>query len=126
LACPDIIQDLPLQNALKKMTAIMNNQYNMIASEHFICSILLKDKNIIAKGGAQGVYCFGLKNERLGFALKVLNGSEDVWPNIVASILEQMNYNNKETITRLRALRPSIMRNDAGVEVGCINERFSI
>jgi L-asparaginase II len=126
LACPDIIQDLPMQNALKKMTAIMNNQYNMIASEHFICSILLKDKNIIAKGGAQGVYCFGLKNERLGFALKVLNGSEDVWPNIVASILEQMNYNNKETITRLRALRPSIMRNDAGVEVGYINERFSI
>jgi L-asparaginase II len=124
LACPDLIQDQPLQQAVYKMTSIMNSQFNMIASEHFICSILLEDNNIVAKGGAQGVYCFGLKNERLGFALKVLNGSEEVWPTIVASILEQIDYSNMETITKLRAIRPSVIRNDAGMEVGSIHERF--
>lgn len=124
LACPDLIHDQPLQQAVSKMTAIMNGQFNMIASEHFICSILLEDENIVAKGGAQGVYCFGLKNERLGFALKVINGSEEVWPNIVASILEQIDYSNQETIMKLRALKPSIIRNDAGIEVGFIQEKF--
>ncbi|EFV76703.1 asparaginase [Cytobacillus pseudoceanisediminis] len=124
LACPDLIQDPQLQLAVNKMTAIMNNQFNMVASQHFICSILLEDKNIVAKGGAQGVYCFGLKKERAGFALKVLNGSEDVWPNIVASILEQIHYSNHETIKNLRNLRPSVIRNDAGMEVGSIKEIF--
>lgn len=126
LACPDLITDTLLQKAVIEMTSIMNDQSIMVASEQFICSILLQDKNIVAKGGAQGVYCFGLKSERLGFSLKVLNGSEDVWPNIVASILEQIGYTNKETITRLRELKPSIIRNDAGVVVGGINETFTL
>ncbi|MBO0958828.1 asparaginase [Neobacillus sp. MM2021_6] len=124
LACPHLIQDPLLQKAVKDMTSVMNEYPLMVASEQFICSILLQDSNIIAKGGAQGVYCFGLKNEKLGFALKVLNGSEDVWPSIVASILEQINYHNKETITRLRELKPSIIKNDAGNQVGAIKETF--
>jgi L-asparaginase II len=124
LACPDLIKDHQLQQAVIKMTDIMNNQYNMIASQHFICSLLLEDKNIVAKGGAQGVYCFGLRKERLGFALKVLNGSEEVWPNIIASILEQISYSNYETIKRLRKLRPPVIYNDAGREVGSIHEIF--
>jgi L-asparaginase II len=126
LACPDLIKDLQLRNAVSKLTSIMNKQYSMIASDNFICSVLLEDKNIVAKGGAQGVYCFGLRNERLGFALKVVNGSEDVWPNIVASILEQIDYKHKETIQRLRYLKPSIVKNDAGIEVGTIKENFSL
>ncbi len=126
LACPDLIEDSILQKAVIEMTSVMNEHPFMIASKQFICSLLLQDENIVAKGGAQGVYCFGLKNERLGFALKVLNGSEDVWPNIVASILEQIGYKNKETITRLRDLKPSIIKNDAGAEVGRVYERFNL
>lgn len=126
LACPDLIQDISLQQAVRNLTSVMNEYPLMVASEQFICSVLLEDANIVAKGGAQGVYCFGLKKERLGFALKVLNGSEDVWPNIVASILEQIGYTNKLTIRRLRELKPSIIRNDAGVEVGTVIERFSL
>ncbi|WP_042354070.1 asparaginase [Bacillus rubiinfantis] len=126
LACPDLIEDAPLQAAVRKMTSIMNEYPLMVASEQFICSLLLQDNNIVAKGGAQGVYCFGLKKERVGFALKVLNGSEDVWPNVVASILEQIGYENKETIARLRELKPSIVKNDSGAEVGAVKETFTM
>ncbi|MBO1581817.1 asparaginase [Bacillus sp. XF8] len=69
----------------------------MVASENFNCSALLEDSNIVAKG----VYCFGLKEEKRGFALKVLDGLEDVWSHIVASILEQNHYENKETIVHI-------------------------
>lgn len=126
LACPDLIKENNLKNAVIKLTEIMNRQYNMVASEQFVCSILLQDENIVAKGGAQGVYCFGLKDEKLGFALKVINGSEAVWPNIVASILEQIDYKDKDTINRLRDLKPSIIKNDAGIEVGTIEEQFTL
>jgi L-asparaginase II len=126
LACLDLITDPQLKQAVGKLTTIMNHEYNLIASERFICSVLLQDPNIVAKGGAQGVYCFGLRNERLGFALKVINGSEDVWPNIVAAILEQIDYKNKETILNLRALKPSVVKNDSGIEVGTIKEKFSL
>lgn len=126
LACPDLITDDALRQAVMKLTKIMNQEFNMIASEQFICSVLLQDPNIVAKGGAQGVYCFGLKKERLGFALKVMNGSEEVWPNIVASILEQIQYENQDTIHHLRTLRPSIIKNDGGIEVGKIEEKFTI
>jgi L-asparaginase II len=87
--------------------------------------VLLEDANIITKGGSQGIHCFGLKKDRLCFVLKVLNGSEDVWPNIVASILEQIGYTNKQIIRTLGDLKTSIIRNDAGVEVGMGIERFS-
>lgn len=126
LACPDLIEDPLLQKAVRDMTSVMNEYPQMVASEKFICSALLQDQNIVAKGGAQGVYCFGLKNERYGFALKVLNGSEDVWPTIVASILEQIDYDNKDTIARLRDLKPSVVRNDSGEVVGEIMEKFSL
>lgn len=124
LACPHFIEDIALRNAVERMTSVMNQEYKMVASENFICSALLEDSNIVAKGGAKGVYCFGLREEKLGFALKVLDGSEEVWPNIVASILEQIQYTNKETITRLRALHPAIMKNNGGMEVGALQEMF--
>ncbi|MDQ0201717.1 asparaginase [Neobacillus ginsengisoli] len=124
LACPDLIKDPLLQKTVTQMISIMNEHPIMVASEQFICSLLLQDQNIVAKGGAQGVYCFGLKKERLGFSLKVLNGSEEVWPIIVAAILEQIGYKNKDTINSLRALKPYIIKNDAGAEVGTVYERF--
>ncbi|MEG2935859.1 MAG: asparaginase, partial [Clostridium sp.] len=80
--------------------------------------LLNEDPNIVAKGGAKGVYCFGLKEERLGISIKIIDGSEDEWPIIVATILEQLNYKNKETIQRLRRVYPNTVINDNKKNVG--------
>lgn len=66
------------------------------------------------------------KKERLAFALKVFSGAEAVWPSTVASILEQINYANKDTIAALRAIRPSLIKSAAGIEVGEICECFTL
>lgn len=126
LACPDLIEDENMRNAVVKMTAVMNKHPEIVASEDFVCTVLLKDENIVAKGGAQGVYTFGLKKERIAFALKVLSGSEAVWPNVLAAILEQINYENKNTIAALYELRPPVVKNDAGVEVGTVEAVFQL
>ncbi|WP_197485392.1 asparaginase [Sporosarcina psychrophila] len=118
LACPDLIQQREMREAVVKITRYMNAHPEMIASHDFICSVLLADPNIVAKGGAKGVYGFALKNERMGFALKVMDGSELVWPIIIASILEQIGYGNHETIERLYKLAPKEIINDNNVIVG--------
>ncbi|WNQ13277.1 asparaginase [Paenibacillus aurantius] len=118
LAVPALVEDQATRSAIEKLTAIMNRQYSLVSGTNLICSTLLMDDNIVAKGGAKGVYCFGLRRERLGFALKVLDGSEEEWPLIVASILEQIGYDRQETIDRLRRLAPAVIRNDNNVAVG--------
>ena len=126
LACPDLIRNPEMREAASKITEYMNTHPEMIASHDFICSVLLTDPNIVAKGGAKGVYCFALKRERMGFALKVLDGSELVWPNIIASILEQIGYENQETIERLYALSPKEIKNDNDAVVGARKTVFEL
>ncbi|MBA2940294.1 asparaginase [Paenibacillus sp. CGMCC 1.16610] len=112
LACPELIEDAAIRTAVEKMVGLMNEHYEMVAGSDRICSSLLMDPNIVAKGGAKGVYCFGLKKEKLAFALKVLDGSEDEWPLIVASILEQIQYDNLNTIQSMYELAPIEIKND--------------
>lgn len=118
LACPDTIKDVNIRNAVKKLTKLMNENYEMISGTNLICTLLNEDNNIVAKGGAKGVYCFGLKDERIGVSIKIIDGSEDEWPIIVAAILEELNYKNKETINRLRKVYPNTVINDNEKIVG--------
>ncbi|WP_346888368.1 asparaginase [Clostridium sp. UBA1056] len=118
MACPDTIEDELTRNAVIKITKLINENYEMVSGTNLICSLLLMDDNIVAKGGAKGVYCFGLKEERLGFSIKIIDGSEDEWPLIVASILEQIDYKNKDTIDRIRDIFPIATVNDNNKIVG--------
>ncbi len=115
---PDLIKDTQTAVAVQKIANVMNAQPEIVASHHFICTVLLEDPNIIAKGGAQGVYCFALKKEKISFALKVLSGSELVWPVLVAELLKTLNYSNTETIDRLLQLRSYNIQNDNGKDIG--------
>ncbi|QJD85423.1 asparaginase [Cohnella herbarum] len=118
LACPDLIEDGALREAVKKVTRLMNAYPTLISADYLICPNLLMDDNIVAKGGAKGIYCFALKKERLAFALKVVDGSEDEWPIAVASILEQIGYANQDTIARMYKIGSPDIRNDNGLIIG--------
>ncbi|MCS7464277.1 asparaginase [Paenibacillus doosanensis] len=118
LACPDLIADADTRDAAGRIARLMNEYPDMIADTRFVCSELLKDANLAAKGGAKGVYGIGLRQERIGISLKVSDGSEQVWPCIIASILERLGYGNEETIDRLYKLVPNTIVNDGGTEVG--------
>ncbi|TDQ41048.1 asparaginase [Aureibacillus halotolerans] len=117
-AVPELIEDQALRKTVTAIGDIMNQHPTIVASHNFICTALLEDDNIVAKGGAQGVYCFALRKEKMAFALKVLSGAEHVWPFLVANLLEQIHYDNKDTIERLHKLRSKTVVNDAGVPVG--------
>lgn len=61
LACPELIADAETRAAVERMTPQMNANFEMVAGTGMICSSLLMDDNIVAKGGAKGVYCVGLR-----------------------------------------------------------------
>lgn len=117
-AAPDLIENPETARVVTKIGQMMNDSPDIVASNNFICSVLLEDPNIVAKGGAQGVYCLALRKERLSIALKVLSGTEDLWPALVADLLEKLDYDNKDTIARLRKLSDGTIYNDGGVKVG--------
>jgi len=118
LACPDLIHDSATREAAITIARRMNEYPDMVADTKFVCSALLKDNNIAAKGGAKGVYGIGLRKERLGISLKVSDGAEHVWPCVIASILERIGYDNSATIERLYEVVPNGIANDGGLTVG--------
>ena len=115
---PELIEDQTVRDAVIHIGEIMNDHPEIIASHDFICSVLLKDKNIIAKGGAQGVYCLALREEKISIALKILSGTELLWPLIVAEILKKLNYQNEDTVDKLLQLKSNIILSDDGNVVG--------
>ncbi|AHV99049.1 MULTISPECIES: asparaginase [Paenibacillus] len=126
LSCPELIEDIATREAVKQITSSMHAHPEMVAGYGRLDSLLLEDDNIVAKGGFKGVYCFGLRSERLGFAFKILDGSEEEWGLIVRSILEQIGYSNRATISKLEAAFPNEIVNDEGMHVGRAETVFKL
>jgi L-asparaginase II len=126
LACPDLLPDHGTKKATAKITKLMNENYEMVSGTGQLCSLLLMDRNMVAKGGFKGIYCFGLRKERLGFAIKITDGSADELPFIVASILEQIEYTNTDTINRLYGQFPLKIKNDNNKIIGINQVNFRL
>lgn len=117
-AAPELINDCDTANAVRKIDEVMHAHPEIVASHHFVCSVLLEDDNIIAKGGAQGVYCLSLKREKISIALKVLSGSERIWSLLIAELLKKIKYSNTATIERLLQLAEREIKSDSGKVIG--------
>ena len=126
LACPNLIGDEATRRAVTTITSAMHAHPEMVSGYERLDSILLTDDNIIAKGGFKGVYCFGLRRERLGIAFKVLDGSEEEWGLIVQSILKQIGYSNQSIMEKLKNAFPGDIYNDGGTRVGTSNAEFKL
>lgn len=126
LACPDLIADEATRDAVMTITQAMNRYPEMVGGTGRVDSLILQDTNIVAKGGFKGVYCFGLKKERLGVAFKVLDGSEEEWGWIVESVLSQIGYGNRTLIEQLREAFTHDIYNDAGKKVGFAEAVFQL
>ncbi|MGG6313952.1 asparaginase [Paenibacillus macerans] len=126
LACPDLIADPATAEAAATITGAMNRHPLLVAGTGRVDSILLEDPNIVAKGGFKGVYAFALRRERLAVTFKVQDGSEDEWGLIALGVLEQLGYENEETLRKLREAFPSSITNDEGWLVGHMETVFSL
>lgn len=126
LACPDKIPDEGLQRAAADNVSRITRHPEMIRGTGFLCSVMNEDPNIIAKGGANGVYGFGLKKQRLGIAFKFVDGTELAWPFMAKTILKALGALTPEHEKRLDALHPTYFVNDNDRIVGERRSEISI
>ncbi len=118
LSCPDLIAESDIRAAAERYLPRINRHPHMISGTNRLCSLMNRDPNIIAKGGAAGVYGCGLRKERLGIAFKVSSGLDSHWPLILRSIFEQIGYSNQDTIQMLESLKNDSVYNDNERVVG--------
>jgi L-asparaginase II len=125
LACVDTIKDDRLMRAAQKYLPYINKYPRMLRGTGYICSLINRDPNVVAKGGAAGVYCIGLRRERLGISLKLADGTENTWPVIIGNIFEQIGYQGPALDT-MRALNNGFIYNDCGEKIGYMETAFKL
>ena len=126
LACIDTIKDESLQKAAERYVPLINQYPLMMRGTGFLCSLINNDPNIVAKGGANGVYGIGLKKERIGISIKIKDGSDSMWTIIIKEIFRQIGYNNPKTFEILDGLNNGTIVNDNDTPVGECKAVFSI
>ena len=126
LACIDTIEDDALRSAAERYVPRIHRYPHMMRGTGYLCSLINHDENIVGKGGANGVYGFGLKKERLGISLKLKDGTEAMWPILIAEILRQLGYKNQATFDMLESLNSGVVINDNDTPVGVCKAVFKL
>ena len=126
LACPDCIEDEQLQMAAKTFVPRIHRYPHMMRGTGYLCSLINHDPNLVAKGGANGVYGIGMKKEGLGISLKLADGTENLWPLLIGEIFRQLGYENRETHAMLENLHGGVLYNDNGSPVGRCRPVFTL
>ncbi len=106
----------------------MTRHPEMISGTGGFCTELIAATNarLIGKIGAEGVYCIGVKNRKIGIAIKVENGNMAVLPPIAIAVLEQLDLLDTHELNTLKKYRTMENRNDLGVVVGKVRPTFSL
>lgn len=126
LACIDTIADENLRKAARRYVPTIHQNPLMMRGTGFICGIMNMDENIIAKGGANGVYGFGLKKQKLGVSFKLADGTESSWPIIALQVLKDLDALDPAHEERLLSLKPYDIYNDNNNLAGKRVSSFSL
>ncbi len=126
IACIDTIADDALRDAARRYIPRIHKYPLMMRGTGYLCSLINYDPNLVAKGGANGVYGIGLKKERLGISLKLKDGTEAVWPILIKEIFRQIGYYNEDTFRMLDSLNSGIIHNDNDTAVGTCKPVFHL
>lgn len=126
LACPEKMPDARLGAAAARFVPMINRNPIMLRGRGFICGNINRDPNLIGKGGAMGVYGIGMKKEGLGISLKIADGTDYLWPFLIAGIFRELGYSRQETYDMLLGLNSGIIKNDNGLVVGEARNVFTL
>jgi L-asparaginase II len=113
--------DLPRARAAaaREVAAAMRSHPDLVAGTGRLCTRLMSmEKGLIAKSGAEGVYCVGLIDRGWGLALKVEDGASRAVPPTVIHLLEQIGALDRHDVNRLADLHQPALRDHRGNQVG--------
>lgn len=126
IACPEKLQHEETRQAVMRIREAMVHYPLLVGGTGRLDSVLMEDDNITAKGGFKGIFGFSLRDEELGFAVKIDDGNDEECAYVVTEILKQIDYRNKSTIARLEEAFPIHIHNDQGMVVGARRPVFRL
>ncbi len=117
------------QRAVKQIFNSMNAYPEMIAGSNGFCTELIKNSHgkLIGKLGAEGIYCIGIKDRRIGIALMIEDGSITRPISTTAiKILEDLQLIDKDEIKALHKFKIRNNLNSVNRKVGEVKGIFKL
>lgn len=107
---------------MQRVVEAMTNHPFYVAGTDRLDTILMEETQgkILAKLGAEAVYCMGIKNEGIGIALKIEGGSYRPLNAIVPSLLLKHNFINLEEYDKISKRITLEIKNNRKEKVGII------
>lgn len=126
LALPEHIRDDTMREAAVRFIPRIHQYPHMMRGTGYICTEINRDGNLLGKGGANSVYGFALKRERLGVAFKFTDGTEHLWPIIILEVLRGLGALSEQSRRFFEGLHPYEIHNDNDTLVGYREACFEV
>lgn len=115
--------------ACRRITQAVSNYPMMIAGSKRYCSDLMRvaGKSVIGKTGADGVYCIGLPERKLGICIKIDDGKMGPQYHVAQKLLQDCGVLSPEACEELAHYITTPQYNFAGNRTGllCVPESLS-
>ena len=114
--------------ALNRLRAAMTaHPENVAGHGQFVTDLMaLSEGRIVAKSGAEGLICLGVPERGLGIAIRVLDGTFRVHPDVTVAALAQLDILDAATHDAILARHSPELRNHNGRLVGEIRPAFRL
>ncbi len=109
------------RDAVKRLTGAMQAYPHLLAgTNRFDTEVMQAFGNyqLVAKSGAEAIYCLALPTQGWGLALKIADGNPRAVPAVILAILEQLGYSDDSNL--LAKYRPLLIKNHRQDSIGKI------
>jgi len=108
--------------ACKEVFEAMNKHPEMVAGTGEFCTELMHHTHgkLIAKIGAEAVYCLGIKEKNLGICIKIADGSERAIYPVVMQLLLELNAISNDEYEKLKHWHITKLLNGLDEHIGYI------
>ena len=93
-----VYQDLFRNEHLSVISNAIKNEPYMLAGAERLDTIIIEECGFIAKSGSEGLFCISIPEERIGVALKVDSGNDDISESAIIRLLEVTGLLNSEKL----------------------------
>ncbi|RJQ04062.1 MAG: asparaginase [Bacillota bacterium] len=113
-------------SAASLIVRAMRAHPDMVAGTGRLCTVLMEATPVVAKGGAEAVYCFGVPGWGLGCALKIEDGNSRAVGPAVVRVLENLGLVSPPAARSLEPFSRLATVNHRGEVVGVTEAVFGL
>lgn len=125
LAKPDNLPDIRA-NTLRIIASAMTSHPYFVAGTNRLDTALMETTKgrILAKLGAEGVYCVSVMDQGIGIALKIEDGNKRAIDPVITELLSRLGFLSENELLSLQNYHTPLVKNHRGEIIGTIKPAF--